>query len=709
MADGFNTQDMLDVFLYENTQLLENLQEIVLEKKDEDCFDESSVAEIFRIMHTIKGSSGVMMYDNITHISHKLEDVFYYIRESHPDNVPHMELVEHIFSVLDFITEEMDKIQEGQTPDGDPSEIIDAIDKFLSKIKNGDEKEDIPKNVSEEPKQFYIAPMATEESRFYRIVIKYQKDTQMSNLRAYSAVFSLKEVAEDLLYQPDDIVSNEDSGEYILEHGFKMLLQAQVDREEIIALIDHSSGVESLDIDEITPDEFMAGFEGDAPLVGPAIVNTAKQEKTETAKEEKKGPAPGDYVIQAKTPGKPKQMGKQKPVSHKQSLISVSVEKMDMLMDLIGELVIAQAVVLQNPDLQVPGLELGNFKKAAGQLSKISSELQEVIMSMRMIPLKNTFQKMNRIVFDVSKKLGKEIELEVIGEDTEVDKNIIEHISDPLMHLIRNSVDHGIEMPDEREQAGKDRKGKITLLAKNEGGKVWISVQDNGKGLCKEKILKKAKENGLLAGKNPASLTDKEVYQFITSAGFSTKEKVTEYSGRGVGMDVVVKNIQSVGGSLEIDSVEGSGSTMTMKIPLTLAIIDGIVMTVGSSKFVVETSVVKEFVNATSDMMVTEPDGEEYIMIRGECFPVIRLKDFFDLKDGEDSVDNGIMVVLEHEGKDVCLFVDWLVGEQEIVVKPIPAYIKKIDGLSGCTQLGDGSIALILDAGGLILRPTKGV
>jgi len=711
MADGFNTEDMLDVFLYENTQLLENLQEIVLEKKDEDCFDEASVGEIFRIMHTIKGSSGIMMYDNITQISHKLEDVFYYIRESHPENVPHMELVDHIFSVLDFITGEMDKIQEGETPDGDPAELIDSIDKFLNKIKNGDGKsgnKEVPENVSEEPTQFYIAPMATEESRFYRIVIKYHKDTQMSNLRAYSAVFSLKEVAEDLLYQPDDIVSNEDSGVYILEHGFKMLLQAQVDREEIISLIDHSSGVESLEIDEITPDEFMAGFEGDAPLVGPSSNTATMEEKRAGKPEEKKGPAPGDYVIQAKTPGKPKQMGKQKQAAHKQSLISVSVEKMDMLMDLIGELVIAQAVVLQNPDLQVPGLELGNFKKAAGQLSKISSELQEVIMSMRMIPLKNTFQKMNRIVFDVSKKLGKEIELEVIGEDTEVDKNIIEHISDPLMHLIRNSVDHGIEMPDEREKAGKDRKGKITLLAKNEGGKVWICVQDNGKGLCRDKILKKAKENGLLAGKNPAALSDKEVYQFITYAGFSTKEKVTEYSGRGVGMDVVVKNIQSVGGSLEIDSVEGDGSTMTMKIPLTLAIIDGIVMTVGTSKFVVETGAVKEFVNASSDMIVTEPDGEEYIMIRGDCFPVIRLKEFFELNGGADNIDDGIMVVLEHEGRDICLFVDWLVGEQEIVVKPIPAYIKKIDGLSGCTQLGDGSIALILDAGGLMSGSSKG-
>lgn len=289
----------------------------------------------------------------------------------------------------------------------------------------------------------------------------------------------------------------------------------------------------------------MFGFEPQTPPVNKAIPEPAKEDTKGETEEKKKGPAPGDYVIRDKAPGKPKQMGRSKANAHKQSLISVSIDKMDMLMDLIGELVIAQAVVLQNPDLQVPDLDLTNFKKAANQLSKISSELQEVIMSMRMIPLKNTFQKMNRIVFDVSKKLGKEIDLEIIGEDTEVDKNIIEHISDPLMHLIRNSVDHGIEMPEERVAAGKEEKGKITLLAKNEGGKVWISVSDNGKGLNREKILKKAKENGLLGNKNPAQLSDKEVYQFITYAGFSTKEKVTEYSGRGVVMDVVVKNIQS--------------------------------------------------------------------------------------------------------------------------------------------------------------------
>ncbi len=399
-----------------------------------------------------------------------------------------------------------------------------------------------------------------------------------------------------------------------------------------------------------------------------------------------------------------KNQPKQQP---KQTYISVNVDKLDSLMDMIGELVISEATVLQNPDLKVPGLELSNFQKSASQLSKITTELQDVIMSMRMMPLTNTFQKMNRIVFDVSRKLGKDIELEVIGENTEVDKNIIEHISDPLMHLVRNSVDHGIESKEERIAAGKNPKGKITLEAKNEGGKVYIIVRDDGKGLNKEKLYEKARNNGLIGNRAMSEFTEKEIYQFITFAGFSTKEQVTEYSGRGVGMDVVVKNIQAVGGNLEIDSVEGGGSEMTMKIPLTLAIINGIVMQVGNSTFVVETNDIKEFVRVTKDMLVKEPDGEEYIMLREECYPFIRLNRRYHLDDSIAEIEEGIVVVLEHENKNVCVFIDQLIAEQEIVVKPIPSYIKKVQGLSGCTQLGDGSIALILDIAGLIAGEEK--
>ncbi len=719
MAEEFNTEGMLDMYLFENEQLLEQLQETVLEQKDAECFDEDSINEIFRTMHTIKGSSGIMMFDNITAVSHKLEDVFYYLRESHPENVPHLELVEHVLEVEDFISSEMEKIRNGDSVDGDASDIIKNLDKFLDKIKNGMTEEGAelpPENVHEEPKQFYIAPVATSASRFYKIYITFFPETEMSNVHAYKTVYALKEIAEDLLYSPEDIISDESSAEIILEEGFRILLQAQCDEEEIRKIIGVGYDIKAVDIFECKAEEFLQGFDfGEQNMQidlesSVEEIEARTQEGEEESKEEKKPQkpqktqiAPGDFVIQSKEPGKQKKLAKDKPKTEKASFISVNVSKMDQLMDLIGELVIAESVVLQNPDLKVPGLNLNSFNKAAAQLSKISTDLQNVIMSMRMVPLTNTFQKMNRIVFDVSRKLGKDIEFEMIGENTEVDKNIIEHISDPLMHLVRNAVDHGIETNEERAESGKTGKGKITLSARTEAGKVWISVEDNGKGLDREKILEKAKKQGLLDESKPGySYKDKEVYQFITLPGFSTNEQITEYSGRGVGMDVVVQNIQEIGGTLDIDSTAGVGSIMSLKIPLTLAIIDGIVMETGSSSFVMETGVIKEFVRVTENMMIHEPNGDEYIMIRGECFPVLRLGKWYGLNEYQESVENGMMLILEVEDKKICIFVDRLIGEQEIVVKPIPSYIKKVKGLSGCTQLGDGSIALILDPGGLI-------
>jgi len=719
MAEEFNTDGMLDMYLFENEQLLEQLQEIVLEQTDAGCFDEDSINEIFRTMHTIKGSSGIMMFDNITAVSHKLEDVFYYLRESHPENVPHLELVEHVLEVADFITNEMDKIKGGEPIDGDPSEIIAGLDKFLDVLKNGTAEsgaEPPPENVHEEPKQFYIAPVATSASHFYKIYITFYPETEMANIHAYKTIYALKEVAEDLLYSPEDIISDEGSAETILKEGFRILLQSQSDEEEISKIIGVGYDIKQVDIFECKAEEFLQGFDFGSTGVQidldssvEEIENKMQEVKEEAAKEEqpsvkpKAQMAPGDFVIKSKEPGKPKTLAKDKAKMEKASFISVNVSKMDQLMDLIGELVIAESVVLQNPDLKVPGLNLSSFNKAATQLSKISTDLQNVIMSMRMVPLANTFQKMNRIVFDVSRKLGKDIEFEMVGEQTEVDKNIIEHISDSLMHLVRNAVDHGIETNEERAESGKKEKGKVTLSARTEAGKVWISVEDNGKGLDREKIMNKARSQGLLDESKPeSSYTDKEVYQFITLPGFSTNEQITEYSGRGVGMDVVVQNIQSIGGMLDIESTPGMGSIMNLKIPLTLAIIDGIVMETGNSSFVLETGMIKEFVSVNEEMMIHEPNGEEYVMIRGECYPVVRLGRRFEMKEYQESVENGMMLILEIEGKKVCLFVDRLIGEQEIVVKPIPSYIKKVKGLSGCTQLGDGSIALILDPGGLI-------
>ena len=716
MAEEFSTDGMLDIYLFENEQLLEQLQEMVLEQKDADCFDEDSINEIFRTMHTIKGSSGIMMFDNITAISHKLEDVFYFLRESQPHHVPHLELVEHVLEVQDFISNEMEKIRNGDPVDGDASEIIAELDKFLEGIKRAEEgegAEPVPENVHEEPKQFYIAPVATSASRFYKIYITFYPETEMSNVHAYKTVYALKEIAEDLLYYPEDIISDEKSAEVIMEDGFKILLQAQCSEEEIRDIIGLGYDIKKVDVFECKAEEFLQGFDfsnQETLQEQKAVAQETKvqtQEQIESKEEEKASEkpkiTPGDFVIKSKEPGKQKKLAKDKPKAEKASFISVNVSKMDQLMELIGELVISESVVLQNPDLKVPGLNLNSFNKAASQLSKISTDLQNVIMSMRMVPLTNTFQKMNRIVFDVSRKLGKDIEFEMVGEHTEVDKNIIEHISDPLMHLVRNAVDHGIETNAERAASGKPDKGKVILSARTEAGKVWISVEDNGKGLDREKILAKARKQGILEDSRlDSEYTDKEVYQFITLPGFSTNEQVTEYSGRGVGMDVVVQNIQQIGGTLDIESTPGNGSIMSLKIPLTLAIIDGIVMETGNSSFVMETGMIKEFVRVKEEMMIHEPDGDEYIMIRGECFPVIRLGKWYGMSDYQEAVEDGVMLILEVEEKKICLFVDKLIGEQEIVVKPIPSYIKKVKGLSGCTQLGDGSIALILDAAGLV-------
>lgn len=722
MAEEFNTEGMLDMYLFENEQLLEQLQDRVLEQKDAECFDEDSINEIFRTMHTIKGSSGIMMFDNITAVSHKLEDVFFYLRESHPENVPHLDLVEHVLEVADFISNEMDKIRSGSPVDGDASDIIAGLDKFLSMLKNGIKKagaEPPPENVHEEPKQFYIAPVATSASRFYKIYITFFPETEMANVHAYKTVYALKEIAEDLLYSPDDIIADESSAEQILKEGFRILLQAQCDEEEIREIIGVGYDIKNVDIFECKAEEFLRGFDFgddtqdtqiDLESSVEEIESKVQTEQTqeETGDKEEKEPvkpkiAPGDFVIKSKEPGKPKTLAKDKNKGEKTAFISVNVSKMDQLMELIGELVISESVVLQSPDLKVPGLNLNNFNKAASQLAKISTDLQNVIMSMRMVSLTNTFQKMNRIVFDVSRKLGKDIEFEMLGEHTEVDKNIIEHISDPLMHMVRNAVDHGIETNEERAQSGKPDKGKVVLSARTEAGKVWISVEDNGKGLDREKILAKARRQGLLDdSKADSAYTDKEVYQFITLPGFSTNEQVTEYSGRGVGMDVVVQSLQAIGGTLDIESTAGAGTVMSLKIPLTLAIINGIVLETGNSSFVMETSAIKEFVSVKENMMIREPNGDEYVMIRGECFPVRRLGKWYGMNAYKESVEDGMMLILEVEDKKVCLFVDKLVGEQEIVVKPIPSYIKKVKGLSGCTQLGDGSIALILDPAGLL-------
>ena len=360
-------------------------------------------------------------------------------------------------------------------------------------------------------------------------------------------------------------------------------------------------------------------------------------------------------------------------------------------------------MVTKNSDLA--DLHLENFEKQARQLRKLTDELQDIVMSIRMVPVAATFHKMQRIVRDIGKKTNKEAELVIIGEDTEVDKNIIDNLSDPLMHLIRNAMDHGIETPEERIAAGKDPKGRITLEANSTSGDIIVKVMDNGAGMDRDKIIQKAIEKGLTS-KAESEITDKEAYGFTLLPGFSTNDEVTEYSGRGVGLDVVHKTLENVGGSISVDSEPGKGTTIVMHIPLTLAIMDGMKVTVGNSTYIIPTLAIRESLEPRLHEIITEPNGSEMIIIRGVCYPIIRLHQAFNVPEGEDDLKKGIMVLVDSEAGEACLFADKLLGEQQAVVKPMPLYVTKtigrIKGISGCTIMGDGGIALILDVNNLL-------
>jgi two-component system chemotaxis sensor kinase CheA len=379
--------------------------------------------------------------------------------------------------------------------------------------------------------------------------------------------------------------------------------------------------------------------------------------------------------------------------------IRVGLDKLDSLINIIGELVIAENVVINNPDLD--GLELENFHKAAQQMNKLVRELQEMAMTIRMLPVAGLFRRMIRLVHDLSIKSGKKVVLKLFGEDTELDKTLIETITDPLVHLIRNSMDHGLELPEERVKAGKSKTGTINLKAAHEEGEVWIYIEDDGRGLDREKILERAKAKGLIEDVD-SELSDKQVSSLIFQPGFSTADKVTDISGRGVGLDVVLQNLRKINGNVEIKTKKGHGTKTVLRIPLTLAIIEGMLVRVDNAKFILPILDIKENFRADPDLITVTPDGQEIVRVREKFFPILRLHKVLNKKPDYQEICDGILIVIEAHEKSICLFVDEILGQQQTVIKGLSKYIGNIKGVSGCTILGNGEISLILDAVGLI-------
>ncbi|MBO5377005.1 MAG: chemotaxis protein CheA [Ruminiclostridium sp.] len=675
---------MVDVYIFETTGLLEQLDEILLRTEQANEFKEDDINEIFRIMHTVKGSSAMMGFENLQQLAHKGEDMFFIIREN-PEKVKDISFVyDLVFQMSDLFKAEIEAIQnDDDFEPTDFSEIIKKLENGAAMLKGEVAAPAAAASEAAVP----AAPAKNWGDDCTTVRVFFEDGCKMENLRAFLLLNKLREEAQILDFIPDDVESNQESANVIIDNGFIITFRAP-DNKAVLQVIEEAINVQSYEVINNEPEAPAAqAAETQQAAAAPAAGAPAAQASKPAAAEK----------TEAKTENKSSGGGKQ-------SLISVNLSKLDQLHDIVGEIITTESMVVANPELE--GLHLESFAKAARELRKLTSELQDTVMSIRMVPLAGPFQKMNRIVRDMKVKLNKDVELKIEGESTEVDKSIVDNLNDPLMHLVRNCMDHGVEdTSEERVANGKPAKATITLAAMNASGEVIITVSDDGKGIDSRKVLAKAEKNGLLT-KPSNEYTEREIQNMILLPGFSTNEVVTEYSGRGVGMDVVKKNIEKVGGTISVESKLGQGTTFVIKIPLTLAIIDGMEVKVGDANFIVPISAIKESFMVTNDQIIHDTQQGEMIMMRGVCYPILRLHDKFNLETEIKNFEDGIILLIEADNRSVCLFADELVGEQQVVVKPFPVYLSQYDikreGLSGCTIMGDGRISLIIEVNNLI-------
>ena len=679
---------MLDMYLFETNTLLEQLEELFIGAEMEKTLSSSNIDEIFRIMHTIKGSSAMMEFTYLMEIAHRIEDLFFYIRENGMENMSEAyvsELFDILFQSMDYFKSEVDKIQKGEPLSDNIDNFVTNINMFLDKIKNP--AQEIQSDSAQPDTQTAEENSGAKESglrRMCTLSVFFEEDSGMEHIRAFMLVTALREAGLNFEYFPEDIETNREAASYILDRGFSIFFESQELANKAVTFIKNTNGIRSYEI--IWEDE---KEKEDKVAAQSAAKNEKAHIQEKLHKETKADPQAELETVNAKINSAP----------NKQILISVNLSKLDKLMALVGEIVITESMVTSSPDIQ--GLKLDNFLKSTRQLRKLTDELQDITMSLRMVPISGVFQKMNRIVRDMSKKLGKEVDLIIEGEDTEVDKSIVDSIGDPIMHIVRNSMDHGIEASrEERVREGKKPKGEIVLAARHTGSEVIITISDDGRGIDTARILEKARENGLLI-KPESEYSQKEIISLMMMPGFSTNEEVTEYSGRGVGMDVVKKSIEALGGTITITSDYGFGSCTTLKIPLTLAIVEGMETAVGKSIFTIPINNIRQCFRVTSDEIIHDVTGREIVKRMDEFYPVIRIHDLYSIDTQVTDIEDGILIWVESGDRSYCLFVDELIGEQQVVVKPLPSYLNsfniKNSGIAGCTILGDGNISIILD------------
>jgi len=656
---SMDISDFYQTFFDEADELLADMEQHLLDLVPE-APDSEQLNAIFRAAHSIKGGAGTFGFTILQETTHLMENLLDEARRG--EMQLNTDIINLFLETKDIMQEQLDAYKSSQEPDAASFEYICNALRQLALEAKGEAA--VPAVAPAKLSVVDAAPAAAQaKDDRLRVVLSGLKEGEVTLLQ------------EELgnLATLSNIVTGKDSLAATLDGG--------ISKDDVVAVLCFVIEPDQIDFEspEAEPAAEPAVAVAETPAA-PAVAPAAPALKA--VPREAAAPARGE-----------------KPAarSSESTSIRVAVEKVDQLINLVGELVITQSMLAQRSN-ELDPVNHGDLITSMGQLQRNARDLQESVMSIRMMPMEYVFSRFPRLVRDLAGKLNKQIELTLMGSSTELDKSLIERIIDPLTHLVRNSLDHGIELPENRVAAGKSPVGNLILSAEHQGGNICIEVTDDGAGLNRERILAKAISQGMAVSEN---MTDEEVGMLIFAPGFSTAEQVTDVSGRGVGMDVVKRNIQEMGGHVEIQSKQGSGTTIRILLPLTLAILDGMSVKVAEEVFILPLNAVMESLQPREEDLHPLAGGERVLEVRGEYLPLVELWKVFDVEGAKTEATQGIVVILQSAGRRYALLVDQLIGQHQVVVKNLESNYRKVPGISAATILGDGSVALIVDVSAL--------
>ena len=697
----FDLSQFYQIFFEEAGENLDQMEQMLLDLDLSNANDEE-LNGIFRCAHSIKGGAATFGFSDVAELTHQMESLLDKLRRHELQPIPQM--VDVLLESADASRSLLARHQAGGQGEAvSTTALVKRISDLAAGLPPSDSTPLAPPASAPAPVAAppvvaaapALAPHVPGQIRQLEIHIGplerlEQADAIKELFRDIAGLGSIQDISGAVPDMRVFAVETTSSTEDLLD-----LFAFHVSKDQVRFVDAGAAAVTALPDAEMvsvaaSDTDVAYGFFNDAPGA-PAATAEVAQAVVPVADETPRAKAVAPKSTEQKAPSQ---------AQMESTTIRVAVNKVDQLINLVGELVITQAMLAQNSR----GLDAGAYQQLLAGLADLdrnTRDLQESVMSIRMIPMSIVFSRFPRMLRDLANKLGKKVDLVTLGEATELDKGLVEKITDPLTHLVRNSCDHGIELPADRLAKGKSEHGTITLSASHQGGSIVIDVRDDGRGLSREKILKKAQERGLDVSDQ---MTDSEVWQLIFAPGFSTAEEVTDVSGRGVGMDVVKRNIAALNGSVEIDSAEGYGMKVSVRLPLTLAIMDGMSVGVGEEVYILPLSSVVESFQVNADDVSTVAQGSQLVKVRDEYMPVIALEKIFQVPRFDLNKSSNIMVVVEADGSRVALLVDELLGQHQVVVKNLESNYRKVPNVSGATILGDGTVALILDTGGLVRR-----